>query len=192
MKICEICGEPFLASHGRQKYCSAACREKAIEKSHTESYERRKEKITPVNCINCGKEFIPGRRGQKYCSYECGNEYRYKLTPKKEPKGYSLRVCFICGKEFKPKCSSQKYCSKECNVEARHQRYKKSVVVATQTPKVEEKPLTAASERWKRMSWKEISAELARLNISYGVAQQMYYNNTLPEDFGLGGVGCDR
>ncbi|MBQ3021928.1 MAG: hypothetical protein IJD91_01195 [Clostridia bacterium] len=45
----------------------------------------------------------------------------------------------------------------------------------------------AASERWKRMSWKEITVECARLHLTYGQAQQMYYNNTLPEDFGLGG-----
>ncbi len=188
MKICEICGAEFYAEHGLQKYCSAICREKAIEKSHVESYERRKARITPITCINCGKEFIPGHRSQKYCSYECGYEYRYKLAPKKEPKGYSLRMCPICSKEFKPNCSSQKYCSKECNTEARHQRYKKSVVVAAQTPKVEKmKPASDASERWARMNWTELTTECARFHITYGQAQQMFYNGTLPEDFGLGG-----
>ena len=41
-----------------------------------------------------------------------------------------------------------------------------------------------AQRRWEKMSWKELSAECARLHLSYGQAQQLYYSGTLPEDFG--------
>lgn len=42
----------------------------------------------------------------------------------------------------------------------------------------------SASDRWKLMSLEQISAECSRLHISYGKAQTMMMQGTLPEDFG--------
>lgn len=42
----------------------------------------------------------------------------------------------------------------------------------------------SASERWKLMSLEQVSAECKRLKISYGKAQTMQMQGTLPEDFG--------
>ena len=40
-------------------------------------------------------------------------------------------------------------------------------------------------ERWEAMSLAQIDAECIRLHTSYGKLQGAYYNNCLPDDFGL-------
>ncbi len=40
-------------------------------------------------------------------------------------------------------------------------------------------------ERWEAMSLAQVEAESLRLHMSYGKLQGAYYNNCLPDDFGL-------
>ena len=40
-------------------------------------------------------------------------------------------------------------------------------------------------ERWESMTLEELSQALLKMHKSYGEVQSMYYNGTLPEDFGL-------
>ncbi len=42
----------------------------------------------------------------------------------------------------------------------------------------------SAEERWKSMRLKKLSVVLARMHKTYGEVQSMYYNGTLPDDFG--------
>lgn len=98
------------------------------------------------------------------------------------------RMCLFCGMKFKPQRADQKYCCRECYKRAVQNKDTMGCAESTSPSCVNaERKSLAASERWKRMSWKEITVECARLHLTYGQAQQMYYNNTLPEDFGLGG-----
>lgn len=78
------------------------------------------------------------------------------------------RKCLMCPKEFIPTRANNKFCCREC--------YLKAVRggMAEGTPE----------SSFDKMSWEDISRECMRLRISYGKAQQMYYNGTLPEDFG--------
>ena len=55
---------------------------------------------------------------------------------------------------------------------------------APKETKRQRKKVTAA-ERWQSMSLKELSVVLARMHKSYGEVQTMYYNGTLPDDFGI-------
>ena len=99
------------------------------------------------------------------------------------------RRCLLssCGKAYVPKSARQKYCCREC--------YKKAVGSnkgCSEDASLSTLKALIPSQRWEKMSWKELTAELASMHKSYGDVQQMYYNNTLPEDFGLGGVAHDR
>ncbi len=60
------------------------------------------------------------------------------------------------------------------------------------TDEIKTEDKSPAQRRWERMTWKEISAECARLHISYGQAQQLYYSGTLPPDFGKKGNKDER
>lgn len=55
---------------------------------------------------------------------------------------------------------------------------------APKETKRQRKKLSAA-ERWQSMSLKELSVVLSRMHKSYGEVQSMYYNGTLPDDFGI-------
>lgn len=190
-KECIICKKKFYSGYSRAKYCSSACRKKAACLKQTEYYGKNKKENEPVKCKQCGKEFVPKRKGTCFCSAACGHTYRYEHAPKKAPKVFEPRVCPICGMMFIPSAYQQKYCGETCAKEAiRSRKYtypsdeeRKKPCAKTGKQK-KEKPMSAASGRWERMSWKEISAECARLHITYGQAQVMAMNGTLPEDFG--------
>lgn len=189
---CPICKKIFYAKNRRERYCGDKCRKRADSVRQAEYYQKHKKEKTPIKCKQCGKEFIPYRAGTLFCSPECGHTYRYEHAPKKAPKVFEPRVCPICGMMFVPSAYQQKYCGETCAKEAiRSRKYTYPSDEERRKPRVEaakvkKKGASTASERWERMSWKEISAECARLHITYGQAQVMAQKGTLPEDFGLG------
>lgn len=186
-KKCKWCGKEFFAPHKGIKYCSPLCKMKAADEQRTISAEQKKQVKKPIKCKHCGAEFIPRHKRQIFCCEQCGYEYRYEHTPKKESKGireYNSRICAICGKEFVPSNSIQKYCSKECSRKAQYSKNKKEIVVNSERPKKKTAKISPASQRFAKMSLREISEECARLHISYGKASLMAMNNMLPKDFG--------
>ena len=145
-------------------------------------------------CLECGEKFTPYRRRQLFCSKECGHAYRYKHTPK-ETKGYKAKICLECEEEFNPTSGSQKYCCKACAMKAARRRHYKYLSEERKKPQAEvskrksgqaHTAVSAASQRWKRMSLQERSIECARFHLTYGQAQVKAMNGTLPEDFGKG------
>ena len=70
----------------------------------------------------------------------------------------------------------------------RRKRYaeKKKMAELQQETPPENVCVTSASERYRRMSLREVSAECARLHLTYGQVQVMAERGTLPKDFGLG------
>lgn len=97
------------------------------------------------------------------------------VRPDYEPK---KRKCLSCKKEFSPGKKNSKFCSRECYLKWQKEGAK------NMTPEEAEWRALTPEERWKKMTWKDISGECARMHLSYGQVQQMYYNGTLPEDFG--------
>lgn len=152
-------------------------------------------------CPYCGKKFFPKGK-QKYCTYRCGILYNQRLNRKK----YEKRMCNVCGEEFLPRTKLQVTCGKpDCvknnsNKQLRgvyrsrgQKKYQYSKWEGLSLPekkqirtKMTDKKWNAlsASDRWKLMSWEQISAECSRLHITYGQAQTMLTQGTLPEDFG--------
>ena len=64
--------------------------------------------------------------------------------------------------------------------------YNKSYGIDDASPRnIRQQNFSSASLRWANMPWEELTEELARYHLSYGQAQIMAYNDTLPEDFGL-------
>lgn len=144
--------------------------------------------MTELKCPMCGRSFIPKHKRQIFCCTSCAAKYhRDKRKPNKPPKN-----CVICGKEFIPWNKNQVTCgSKECS--RQNELIWKKKKRGTYNPeknegltkKIQPREGYTPADRWKRMSWKEISAECARLHLTYGRAQVMAQNGTLPEDWGL-------
>ena len=109
-------------------------------------------------------------------------------------KGETKKCAYYdCGKEFTAGSNNQKYCSLVCGVRARtRQEYQyKKPENETVTPHVKKTRYTDAeweqltpSQRWERMTWNELTAELARLHLSYGQARVMKERRELPFYFG--------
>lgn len=113
-----------------------------------------------------------------------------------------IKFCKICGRQFTARSIRQKTClnpvcvrkNKYLSEKAYHYKfYKNEGLDLPSEPKKKRKPtrMTVAkwnalpvSERWGLMTLEQISAECARLHISYGKAQTMQLQGTLPEDFG--------
>ena len=187
IKKCAWCGTEFITEHLGTKYCSPGCRLKAIDEKRLKSVENRKTKHEAKECLHCGKKFIPRDGRQIYCSKECSAQHHrvvYK-SPAKE-KIYKDRVCEECGEVFTPANSVQKYCSNQCYLESQYRSKRKPRALEEERkPKAPKRKMSPASKRFAKMSLREISAECARLHISYGKAQVAATNNTLPEDWGL-------
>lgn len=188
-KKCKWCGQVFFATHKGNKYCSPSCRQKAADEQRTIIAEKKKIAKQPIKCKHCGAEFVPRHKRQIFCCEQCGYEYRYEHTPKKESKEsreYKPQICAICGKEFIKTAahSRQKYCSDECRKKAQYKSHKKGPAEVIVKPKKKAVKTSPASQRFAKMSLREISEECARLHISYGKASLMAMNNMLPENFG--------
>lgn len=147
-------------------------------------------------CLYCGKSFIAKSKRQIFCCTSCAAKYHNKKRrPNKPPKN-----CVICGKEFIPWNKNQVTCgSKECmrqnelnwkkKKRGTYKHNKNEGLVIPPTTKRKRKKSWkdyTPEERWERMTWLELSAELARLHIKYGQAQVLKLQGKLPDDFGLG------
>jgi hypothetical protein len=109
---CEVCGKEI--SRKAKRFCSHACRLKAIKGNGGFYFDRRKK---PRNdCLVCGK---PVKRfGLHYCSTSCYHQSRIgKIELNKRRR--EIKICVNCGKEFEAGGRSghrltTKYCSHKC------------------------------------------------------------------------------
>lgn len=87
-----------------------------------------------------------------------------------------------CGKIIGDATSAQKFYN-ATHRRRYHYNKEKSMPV---TPPLQKAIKMNASpyQRWREMSWEELTATLARMHKTYGEVQSMYYNHTLPDDFG--------
>ena len=92
VRVCENCGEAFLAHAHNHRYCSTSCQRQAAG--------------TPRVCLQCGREFYAYRREQVYCSIACTG--RAKRNPAND------RLCVWCGTAFHATRPSQRFCSRTC------------------------------------------------------------------------------
>ena len=107
-----------------------------------------------------------------------------------------MKICEKCGKEFTTTVKQQKYCCEECAKKGMLERQAQRRSVYRQLEEEEKRreqaekipqmpsPETALG-RFLRMSLREVSAECARLHLTYGQVQVMAAEDKLPEDFGL-------
>jgi len=137
-------------------------------------------------CVFCGKEFTTESNKRKYCTPICGVRAR---------KAFPIQNCSICGKEFRPIAKRQHTCgSEECKranskAKKRYEYYRsEGIAPVTRTkkkrPTAKEWETLTPSQRWELMTWDELTAELARLHLSYGQAQVLKERRELPFDFG--------
>lgn len=137
-------------------------------------------------CLYCGREFTAGSNNNKYCTPICG--VRARSTSQ-------ILHCSICGDEFRPLSKRQITCgSEECKrensrVKKRYEYYRSEGIapvtrIKKKRPTAEEWETLTPSQRWEHMTWNELTAELARLHLSYGQAQVMKERRELPFDFG--------
>ena len=72
-KICANCGDEFIPTNGRQKYCSPECNRMA------KNIKLKQIQLHKI-CVVCGKEFVTHSYDAKTCSPECSSVLR--KTPK--------------------------------------------------------------------------------------------------------------
>ena len=176
-KICAYCGKEFQTESRVKKYCSKDCQ---VKKNN------RKRKPHDKKCLYCGQIFTPDRQRALYCSTACRitadrerKKARQITDESKRHWKYPPKCCTVCGKEFTPNSGNAQYCSMECA----------AIPVKSSKPTKTPAPTATAEEfdpskRFYKMSLRAVSAECARLHLSYGEAQVMAKNGTLPDDFG--------
>lgn len=112
--LCMICSAPFYASPGHAakgwgKYCSMACRNRAMSK---EGNGRYKAKQGWVACKSCGKSYkvkpssVAIGKHKTFCSLECRENFKFTSIS-----------CIQCGAIFETRknLSKQKYfCGRAC------------------------------------------------------------------------------
>lgn len=146
IKECVVCGTPFLAKDGRNKFCSEECKALRYKQKKQEWIDRRaKGKRLEKICVICGKPFKPSQNSlQMACSVECQKEYHrsthrkqtmqeYKRLLEKQKEETKLRkerekeerqknreyykgICKVCGKEFTTLNPAQVTCSTKCGI----------------------------------------------------------------------------
>lgn len=184
--FCIICGNEFIPNASSAKYCDDECRKLGQIFCISETKATQTEEGLSI-CPSCGNEFTPNRPDQKFCCLDCAKKYLAfkRIIPPK--------ICEICGNEFTPNRPNQRTCSDKCRNKLAQKKWQEVYKKKQETP-VQKKPkkytaeewnaLTPA-ERWEQMKLKGIEAECLRLGVSYGKLQTMYYNGTLPNDFGI-------
>ncbi len=105
LRICEGCGEPFLARSHNHRCCSPDCH------ATTVSVERV--------CAACGKRFLTQRTSQRFCGQGCAGAAR--RNPEND------RSCEWCGEPYHATRREQRFCSRPCaNAWKREVRARKS------------------------------------------------------------------
>ena len=95
------------------------------------------------------------------------------------------RKCIVCGKEFVLNAHNQTRCF-NCSKSARYSYSRTEGIVAELKPAYKSHmPPVETSKRWEVMNLNERSKECRKYHLTYGQAQTMAYNGTLPEDFGV-------
>lgn len=92
LRVCDECGEPFLAGTHNRRYCSEACRKTDYSVQKT--------------CERCGREFQSMKAEQRFCGRSCAAESR------KNPA--NDRACEWCGERYRATTRVQRFCSREC------------------------------------------------------------------------------
>lgn len=94
--LCQICGQPYTVTSGRQKYCPACAPEaiRAIDRQQSLAWQRanitpdqrrayRQSCTAPIPCAVCGKLFVPDTPAHT-CSPECQAIYAKRSMAKWE------------------------------------------------------------------------------------------------------------
>lgn len=104
-KICLQCGTAYKPSTPWkvQKFCSAACSNKASTK-----YAARP-------CDNCGVSFRPRRADNVYCSPQCHKERMFRERT-------FAKICGCCGISFSAKAANASFCSISCRNKLQYER----------------------------------------------------------------------
>ncbi len=81
---CPECGGRFVRQHGKQRFCSPACRreyfnEKLRNQRHADKRQRRRTMAAKV-CVVCGKSFTPYRADAMCCSPACRKAHMAQLS----------------------------------------------------------------------------------------------------------------
>lgn len=95
IKACVICGTPFLANDGRNKFCSEECRTESLNQSKKKWAEEHIGKRTEKICVVCGKPFMPKQNSkQKACSELCRRELkREKARIQSRNRPHTMAAC---------------------------------------------------------------------------------------------------
>ena len=87
-RICLICENSYVVSHGRQVYCSKKCSEQKAIRLKAYQVVSRKEK---PECVNCGCDYLP------LLEINHKNYDGFELRKNGEPRGYALWLSVIKG-----------------------------------------------------------------------------------------------
>ncbi len=105
-KLCEVCGQEFMARLSVYRTCGVVCRNRLV------AAEKEARHTTTQPCPVCGKEFSKSgkKKAQQTCSAGCGRKLAGRLNERKVE-----RVCKTCGATFLAVPSADgSYCSKKC------------------------------------------------------------------------------
>jgi len=165
-KICEFCGDDYVATRLKQKYCSKECCYEADKLR--KRWERKKGKIDfpEQTCIVCGNIFKPFRSDQITCGGECARRHAYNMSNERlirqrklNKKPLDPKKCIVCNKIFKPNSPKQIICGNPNCKRIRGQETTRIRMMSKPKPVV---------KKANGPSLSELAAEAKRRGISYG------------------------
>jgi hypothetical protein len=80
-RTCRLCGEPFVPTNGRQRFCTPA---------HRLEHQRTGPRIRP--CRLCGEPFTPSNGRQRFCTPAHQREHQRRHGPPRTTAGWRERV----------------------------------------------------------------------------------------------------
>lgn len=121
MTKCEMCPKHFERT-GRQRYCSARCKQRAHRMRHSfEPYYKHCKICAAPMWISCTQQ-----KDKEYCTQSC-KQRAYRM--RNEQERALVSDCQHCGEPFALLRIGTKYCSASCRGKAYRadQRYKKNL-----------------------------------------------------------------
>ena len=140
---CPVCGERFVSSSNRRKYCSDICRDKQYAtQSKGIAQKLTNDQLKGKRCLYCAAPIQQAPKGRKmYCGLKCEKRFLYNTSPEERAEVRRLirvsksgpreaqwpgkyehaNVCRFCGEQFQG-THDQKYCGDECRRSAQIER----------------------------------------------------------------------
>ena len=193
IKECVVCGTPFLAKDGRNKFCSEECKALRYKQKKKEWVVRnigeRKEKL----CIICGKPFIPTQSSKQVtCGAECSRRNRLNNQREREKKNHISTMAAYREKQARQKEETKLRKEREKEERQKNREYYKGIckVCGKEFTTLNPAQVTCSTKCGKRWKYRKQEKRLKGKIVDNNITLEALYNRDSGVCY-LCGCKCD-